>query len=99
MKKSLEEWEKILEKLSGEDLENITKGANSIKKIDDSFEEIPGLKSLLWSIGELADIILNKRLKDMERVKSPEELWARDKEEINMESSNMHGHLVSGMYR
>jgi hypothetical protein len=73
MPKSLEEWGEVLEKLSGEDLENITKGANSLKKVDGFLEEIPGLRSLLWNIGELADIALNKRLKEMERVKYREE--------------------------
>ena len=73
MTKSLEEWGKILDKMSGEDLENITKGANSLKKVDGLFEEIPGSRLLFW-IGELADITLNKRLKEMERIKSPEEL-------------------------
>jgi hypothetical protein len=67
MPKSLEEWGKILDKLSGEDLENITKGANSLKKVDGFVEEIPGLRSLLWNIGELADITLNKRLEKMEK--------------------------------
>lgn len=74
MTKSLEEWRKILDKLSGEDLENITKGTKSLKKVDGFLEEIPGLRSLLWNIGELADISLNKRMEEMERVKSPEEL-------------------------
>lgn len=74
MTKSLEEWGKILDKMSGEDLENITKGAKSLKKVDGFMEEIPGLRSLLWNIGELADITLDKRSVEMERVKSPEEL-------------------------
>lgn len=74
MQKSLEYWGKILDKLSGEDLENITKGVKSLRKVDGFTEEIPGLRSLLWNIGELADISLNKRIKEMERIKSPEEL-------------------------
>ena len=74
MTKSLEEWGKILDKMSGEDLENITKGAKSLKKVDGFLREIPGLISLLWNIGELADIALNKRLEEMERIKPPEEL-------------------------
>ena len=69
MPKSLEEWGKILDKMSGEDLENITKGAKSLKKVDGFLEEIPGLRLLLWNIGELADITLIKRLEQMERVK------------------------------
>jgi hypothetical protein len=75
MTKSLDEWGKILDKLSGEDLENITNGAKSLKKVDGFMEEIPGLRSLLWNIGELADITLNKRIKEMERIKSHEELF------------------------
>lgn len=67
MTKSLEKWGDILEKLSGEDLENITKGVKSLRNVDGFMEEIPGLKSLLWNIGELADITLDKRLKKMER--------------------------------
>lgn len=67
MPKSLEEWGNILDKLSGEDLENIAKGAKSLKKVDGFVEEIPGLRSLLWNIGELAEISLDKRLKRMEK--------------------------------
>lgn len=72
MTKSLEEWGKILEKLSGEDLENITKGVNSLRKIDGFFKEFPEMGHL-WVIGELAGITLNIRLTEMERVKSIEE--------------------------
>lgn len=67
MSKSLDEWREILEKLNGEDLENITKGVNSLLKVDGFVEEIPGLKPHLWKIGELADITINKRLKKMEK--------------------------------
>lgn len=74
MTKSLEEWGKILDKLSGEDLENITKGVKSLRKVNGFMEEIPGLRSLLWNIGELAEISLDKRIEEMERIKSPEEL-------------------------
>lgn len=77
MTKSLEEWGKILDKLSGEDLENITKGTRSLKKVDGFLEEIPGLRLLLWNIGELADITLHRRLEEMERVKTPEELFGK----------------------
>lgn len=75
MTKSLEEWGKILEKLSGEDLENITKGVNSLRKIDGFFKEFPEMEPHLWTIGELAGITLNIRLTEMERVKSIEELF------------------------
>ncbi len=77
MTKSLEEWGKILDKLSGEDLENITKGTRSLKKVNGFLEEIPGLRILLWNIGELADITLHRRLEEMERIKTPEELFGK----------------------
>lgn len=67
MPKSLEEWGEILDKLSGEDLENITKGVNSLGNVKGFVEEIPGLRSHLWKIGELAGIALDKRLKKMEK--------------------------------
>lgn len=77
MPKSLEDWGKILDKLSGEDLENITKGVKSLRKVNGFMEEIPGLRSLLWNIGELAEISLDKRIEEMERIKTPEELFGK----------------------
>ena len=77
MPKSLEDWGKILDKLSGEDLENITNGVKSLRKVNGFMEEIPGLRSLLWNIGELAEISLDKRIKEMERIKTPEELFGK----------------------
>ena len=72
MPKSLDEWKKILEKLSGEDLENIVKGIKSIKKVDDFISEYQWTGIIAF--GELANEVLEERLREMERIKSPEEL-------------------------
>ena len=72
MPKSLNEWKKTLEKLSGEDLENIVKGIKSIKKVNGLLDDYQWTG--ITAFGELANEVLEERLRDMERVKSPEEL-------------------------
>lgn len=72
MPKSLDEWKKTLEKLSGEDLENIVKGIKSIKKVDDFLSEFQWTG--ITTFEALANEVLEERLREMERVKSSEEL-------------------------
>lgn len=71
MTKSLNEWKNVLEKLSGEDLENIVKGIKSIKKVNGFTDEYQWTG--ITAFGELANEVLEDRLRKMERGKSPEE--------------------------
>lgn len=64
MPKSLNEWKNVLEKLSGEDLENIIKGINSLKKVDNFISEFR-----ITAFQLLANEVLEERLRKMEKRK------------------------------